>query len=59
MNPPRSFFYQLAYLTAIILANLTTAHFGKLATIPNAFFFIGLDLTARDRLHDAWRHRHL
>ena len=47
------------YLIAIVLANLTAAQWGKAATIPNAFFFIGLDLTARDHLHDAWRHSRL
>lgn len=43
------------YLTAIIAANLTVAWFGPSVIIINAFIFIGLDLTARDRLHDAWR----
>lgn len=45
------------YLLAIILANLSSAHFGPGASIVNAFLFIGLDLTARDRLHDAWRRK--
>lgn len=43
------------YLAAIVAANLTVAWFGPSVTIINAFLFIGLDLTARDRLHDAWR----
>lgn len=43
------------YLIAIVLANLSVATFGPDMTIVNAFLFIGLDLTARDRLHDAWR----
>lgn len=47
--------YIILYLTAIILANLSTAHFGPSASIVNAFLFIGLDLTSRDKLHDAWR----
>jgi uncharacterized PurR-regulated membrane protein YhhQ (DUF165 family) len=51
--------YVTAYLAAIVAANLTVAHFGKAAIYPNAFIFIGLDLTARDKLHDAWRRRHL
>jgi hypothetical protein len=42
------------YLTAIVAANLTTAAFGPAWSIVNAFLFIGLDLTARDKLHDAW-----
>lgn len=46
--------YVLMYLTAIIAANLTVAMWGPNMTIVNAFLFIGLDLTARDRLHDAW-----
>jgi uncharacterized PurR-regulated membrane protein YhhQ (DUF165 family) len=47
-----------AYLAAIISANLTTSHFGPEASIYNAFFLIGLNLTTRDKLHDLWgRHR--
>ncbi|MCA9972307.1 MAG: VUT family protein [Anaerolineales bacterium] len=52
-------FYVAMYLIAIVLANLTVAWFGPGMTIVNAFLFIGLDLTARDRLHDAWRGRQL
>lgn len=50
--------YIIMYLTAIVAANLTTATFGPDWSIVNAFLFIGLDLTARDKLHDAW-HGHL
>lgn len=42
-----------------MLANLSVAWFGTAASIVNAFLFIGLDLTTRDRLHEAWRGRHL
>lgn len=42
------------YLVAIVLANLVTTSFGPTASIVNAFLFIGLDLTARDKLHEAW-----
>lgn len=42
-----------------MLANLTTAAFGPAWSIVNAFLFIGLDLTARDKLHDAWHGRGL
>lgn len=35
-------------------ATLTVARFGPGVTVINAFLFIGLDLTSRDRLHDAW-----
>jgi hypothetical protein len=51
-------FYVLLYLLAIVLANLSVAALGDTfpqIVIVNAFVFIGLDLTARDRLHDAWR----
>ena len=51
--------YVLMYLAAIIAANLTVAMWGPNMTIVNAFLFIGLDLTARDRLHDAWHGRML
>lgn len=47
------------YLSAIVLANLSVAHFGPSAAILNAFVFIGLDITARDSLHERWQHRHL
>ena len=51
--------YVIMYLVAIILANLTVATFGPNMVIINAFLFIGLDLTARDRLHDTWRGNNL
>lgn len=47
-------FYILMYLGAIVLANVLTAMFGAGMSVINAFLFIGLDLTARDKLHDAW-----
>ena len=46
--------YITMYLAAIILANLSSAYFGPSASVVNAFLFIGLDLTARDKLHEAW-----
>jgi queuosine precursor transporter len=46
--------YILMYLGAIVAANLTVAMFGPSMTIVNSFLFIGLDLTSRDKLHDAW-----
>lgn len=46
--------YVILYLIAIVLANLSVAAFGPSMVIVNAFLFIGLDLTARDHLHDAW-----
>ena len=47
------------YLAAVVAANLSVAAFGPAASIVNAFLFVGLDLTARDRLHDSWRGRQL
>lgn len=47
------------YLLAIVLANLTLVYFGPTWSIVNAFLFIGLDLTARDKLHDAWHGKQL
>lgn len=48
-----------AYLFAVVAANLSVAIWGPSVTVINAFLFIGLDLTARDRLHEAWSGRHL
>lgn len=42
------------YLAAVVAANLTIAHFGAAAAPYVAFVFIGLNLAARDRLHDLW-----
>lgn len=49
----------LAYLAAIVLANLSVAAWGPPVVILNAFLFIGLDLTARDILHDRWNQKGL
>ena len=46
--------YVAMYLIAIVAANLSSAKFGPGASIINAFLFIGLDLTSRDKLHEAW-----
>ncbi len=51
--------YVVLYLAAIVLANLTVAAFGPQVAILNAFLLIGLDLTARDQLHEAWRGKNL
>lgn len=45
----------LAYLAAVVAANLTIAAVGPIGAIPVAFLFVGFDLTARDRLHERWR----
>ena len=42
------------YLAAIVLANLMIVWFGPSISIINAFLLIGLDLSLRDTLHDAW-----
>lgn len=55
----RSTLYVFTYLLAIVLANLSVSMLGPRVAIANAFLFIGLDLTARDRLHDAWQGRKL
>lgn len=55
--------YIAAYLLAIVLANLTVtlapAEWRSSVVIINALVLIGLDLTAGDRLHEAWRGRGL
>lgn len=43
------------YAAAMVAANLSVAAFGPWISPLNAFLLIGLDLTLRDRLHDAWR----
>lgn len=47
------------YLAAIVAANVTIMLFGPAWSIVNAFLFIGFNITARDRLHDAWHGQHL
>jgi len=51
--------YVILYLGAVVIANLIIARVGPGAAVPVAFALIGLDLTSRDHLHDAWRGRHL
>lgn len=48
-----------AYLAAIVAANLLVVAFGPSVTVLNAFLFIGLSITTRDHLHDAWQRRGL
>ncbi len=40
-----------AYAAALIVANLSVAHFGPVVAPLNAFLLIGLDLSLRDWLH--------
>ena len=51
--------YVLIYLLAVVAANLSVAAFGPPSVYVNAFLFIGLTLTVRDRLHEFWTGRHL
>lgn len=55
----RNRFYILIYLTSIILANLIVSMLGPSSVIWVAFLFIGLDLTSRDYLHEAWHNEGL
>lgn len=48
-----------AYLVAIIVANLLIIAFGPSIVILNSLVLIGLDLSLRDSLHDAWEGRGL
>jgi len=52
-------FYVILYLVSILAANLIITEFGPSMSILTAFVFIGLDLTVRDNLHDAWQRRGL
>lgn len=45
----------ITYFAAIIVANLSIAHFGPWVSPLNSFLLIGLDLSLRDHLHDRWK----
>ena len=47
------------YLMAAVAANITVHYFGPAAMPLIAFFMIGLDLTSRDYLHEAWEGKKL
>ena len=51
--------YVILYLGSIVAANLLVAYYGPPAVIIIAFVFIGLDLTVRDYLHEAWQNKGL
>ena len=51
--------YIALYLFGIVAANLIVAHFGAWITPLTGFVFIGLDITTRDKLHDAWERKGL
>lgn len=48
-----------AWVGATALANILVAKFGPAVSIFNAFALVGLALTSRDVLHEAWAGRHL
>ncbi len=48
-----------AYLAAAVAANITVHYFGPAAMPFIAFFMIGLDLSSRDYLHEAWEGKNL
>ena len=52
-------FYVFGFLGAIILANLSVAYFGPASMPINAFLFIGLDISMRDKLHETWHGKNL
>src|SRR4051812_28633349 len=47
------------YLSAVVLANVTFAVWGMAVEPWNSMLLIGLDLTSRDHLHEAWGGRGL
>lgn len=49
----------VAYLAAVVMANLAVAQFGRAAAPWVAFLAIGFDLSARDALHEHWAGRWL
>lgn len=51
----REYYLIIGYLAAIVAANLLVTQFGPSVVVINAFLFIGLDLTARDFLHERWQ----
>lgn len=52
-------FYILIYLMSIVGANLLVAWLGPAFSVVNAFLFIGLDITSRDKLHEKWHKKNL
>ena len=48
-----------AYLLAIVVANLSVAHFGQVALIFTGLLLIPFDFVARDLLHDRWKNEKL
>jgi hypothetical protein len=51
--------YIVLYLGAAVAANLLVTRFGPQSAPFVAFGLVSLDLTSRDHLHDAWKHKGL
>lgn len=51
--------YSVVFVGAIAAANIIAGEFGPSVTPFTAFALIGLDLSLRDKLHDAWNGRGL
>lgn len=47
------------FIGALVVANLLVTRFGPWALPITAFFMIGLDMTIRDALHEAWHGQQL
>lgn len=47
------------YLVFVVCANLLVAHFGPSVAVFTAFLFVGMDISARDYLHEKWHGKHL
>jgi len=48
-------FYVVVYVLCLVAANLLVAWLGPWFSPINSLVLIGLDLSLRDRLHDAWQ----
>lgn len=51
--------YVFLYIVALVAANLLVAAIGPWFSVINSFALIGLDLSVRDKLHDAWQGKNL
>lgn len=49
----------MIYVVAVAAANVIVAKFGPSVSVVTAFLLVGLVITTRDRLHDAWMGRRL
>ena len=51
--------YPAIYIAALVTANLLVTWLGPWFSPINAFVFIGLDLSLRDKIHDLWERDNL